>query len=91
MENRTENLTALPSFTAPERGRLTPEMLAAYEDAGVIIVEDFVGVDDCDALRQRALQLVEAFDPAEVQSVFSTTEQTQLSDKYYSFLSILCN
>jgi phytanoyl-CoA hydroxylase len=40
-------------------------------------------VDDCARLRQRAAELVDAFDPAAVRSVFSTTKQTQLDDRYF--------
>jgi len=73
----------LPEFEAPEKGHLTAEMMAAYEEAGVIILRNFVSVQACEALRQHALGLVETFDPAEVRSVFSTTKQTQLDDRYF--------
>ncbi len=73
----------LPSFRAPQGGRLTQEMVDAYDAAGVILLRDFVPVERCAALRTRALELVEAFDPAEVKSVFSTTDQTQLDDSYF--------
>lgn len=73
----------LPCFASPADGRLTDEMLDAYESAGVILLRDFVSVEACDALRQRALELVEQFDPEEVRSVFSTTRQTQLDDTYF--------
>ena len=68
---------------APHHGCLTGEMLAAFESSGVIILEDFVPVEECEALRQRASELVEAFDPADVKSVFSTTDQEQLDDRYF--------
>lgn len=74
---------ALPSYAAPAGGRLTDEMLDAYDKAGVIILPDFVSAKACTGLRQRALELVEQFDPSEVRSVFSTTNQTQLNDTYF--------
>jgi phytanoyl-CoA hydroxylase len=73
----------LPEFDAPEGGRLSAEMVAAYDEAGVIILKDFVSVDECNALKRQASNLVEAFDPGDVQSVFSTTKQTQLADRYF--------
>ncbi len=76
-------LAEIPVFTAPTGGRLSDEMLAAYREAGVIVLHDFVSRDACDELRARALELVAEFDPAEVKSVFSTTEQTQLDDDYF--------
>ncbi len=68
---------------APAGGRLTDEMLAAYREAGVIVLHDFVSIDACNELRARAAEMVADFDPSEVQSVFSTTEQTQLDDDYF--------
>jgi phytanoyl-CoA hydroxylase len=58
-------------------------MVAAYRDAGVIILHDFVPVESCARLKRRALELVAGFDPAEVRSVFSTTQQEQLHDGYF--------
>ena len=37
---------------------LPPEARAAYARDGVLVVEDFVDSARCDALRERALQLV---------------------------------
>jgi phytanoyl-CoA hydroxylase len=73
----------IPTFSAPPGGRLTDAMLLAFRESGVIVLHDFLGVDACDALRARAAELVADFDPAEVRSVFSTTEQTQLDDDYF--------
>lgn len=73
----------LPTFDAPADGMLTDEMVAAYVAAGVIIIENFVSVNACERLRQRASVLVDAFDPGDVRSVFSTTEKTQLDDRYF--------
>jgi phytanoyl-CoA hydroxylase len=58
-------------------------MIEGYRSAGVLVLRDFVTVDDCARLRQRAAELVDAFDPGEVRSVFSTTKQTQLDDRYF--------
>lgn len=74
---------ALPAFEAPADGRLDAGMLAAFEAAGVIILRDYCPVTRCDELRRRALALVDAFDPATVRSVFSTTSQAQLDDDYF--------
>ncbi len=78
-----KNTAEIPSYAAPTGGRLSDDMLADFKDAGVLALRDFASVDACDALRARAAKLVEAFDPEEVRSVFSTTEQTQLNDDYF--------
>ena len=75
--------SALPSHKAPPGGRLSDGMLADLDRAGVIILTDFCSRERCDALKARALELVDAFDPATVRSVFSTTTQTQLDDDYF--------
>jgi phytanoyl-CoA hydroxylase len=73
----------LPAFPSPPKGRLTSQMLEAFDMAGVIILRDFVPKTACETLRRRALELVAAFDPEEVRSVFSTTTQAQLDDTYF--------
>ena len=83
MITEVHKLSEIPTFMAPAGGRLTDEMLEAYREAGVIVLHDFVSIDACNELRARAAELVAEFDPSEVQSVFSTTEQTQLDDDYF--------
>jgi len=58
-------------------------MLAAFDAAGVLILRDFVPVEECRALQSRTRELVAAFDPAEIRSFFSTTRQSQLDDAYF--------
>lgn len=76
-------LDAVPSFEAPAGGCLTGEMVAAYHEAGVLVLRNFVSLHACRQLQQRASELVAEFDPLEVRSVFSTTKQTQLDDSYF--------
>jgi phytanoyl-CoA hydroxylase len=73
----------LPSFPAPPGGRLTPEMTRAFREDGVIVLRDFVSREACSRLRDRARQLMDAFDPAEVASIFSTTNRTHQADRYF--------
>ena len=58
-------------------------MVEAYRNAGVVLLEDFVSVRACRDLRARALELAAAFDPQSARSVFSTTGQEQLDDRYF--------
>ena len=74
---------SLPTYETSSDGRLSAEMLAAFQEAGVIVLRNFVSTEACAALRQRALDLVDEFDPDDVRSVFSTTAQEQLGDKYF--------
>jgi phytanoyl-CoA hydroxylase len=62
--------------------RITDQQIAQYERDGFLVLEDFVGAADCAALRARAEELVESFDPSVV-SIFSTHEQTRTSDEYF--------
>ena len=69
-----------------ERGKsvpMTPAELENYEREGFLILENFVSPGSCDALQTRARQLVRAFDPAGVVSIFSTHEQARTSDDYF--------
>lgn len=83
IEDFSNRMRALPTYTAPANGRLTPAMLADYRDAGVLILQDFVSAETCRQLREHTLELIDAFDPAEVKHVFSAMEQTQLGDNYF--------
>jgi len=73
----------LPTFQAPDDGILTTDMVSSYHETGVIVLEEFVSVEDCQALKRQALALVEAFDPNDVRSVFSSKKQTQQDDRYF--------
>lgn len=57
--------------------------LGEYHQHGFLVLEDFVDHDACDLLRARADELVRAFDPLEVVSIFSTREQDRLTDEYF--------
>jgi phytanoyl-CoA hydroxylase len=63
--------------------RLSPEQFERYGRDGFLILENFVQPEACDALRRRASEMVEAFDPAGSFSIFSTREQTRKSDEYF--------
>ncbi|MDT5268619.1 MAG: phytanoyl-CoA hydroxylase [Acidobacteriota bacterium] len=62
---------------------LTPAQLSTYEREGFLVLEGFVAADECDRLRARADELVEAFEPGEDLSIFTTREQTRRSDEYF--------
>jgi phytanoyl-CoA hydroxylase len=59
------------------------QQLDDYRDNGYLVLDYFVDEADCDRLRARAEELVHAFDPAEVVSIFSTREQNRLTDEYF--------
>lgn len=62
---------------------MTAAQLAAYERDGFLVVEDFAAREECERLKQRAEALVAEFDPQGVISIFTTKEQTRLSDDYF--------
>lgn len=62
---------------------LTPGQLSAFDRDGFLVLEGFVGAPECDRLRERADELVEAFEPGEALSVFTTREQARRSDEYF--------
>lgn len=81
-------MSAAASALPPRRfrstdGRLSPEMLAAFRDDGYLFLEGFVAPAECDRLRARALDLVDAFDPAEHRTVFSTASGSHAAAEYF--------
>lgn len=63
--------------------KLSPQQLADYDRDGFLILEDFISRADCDKLKHRAEELVAQFEPQDVISIFSTREQTRVSDDYF--------
>ncbi len=57
--------------------------LAQLRRDGFLVLEGFSPGDECDALRARADELVAAFEPARVPSVFTTDEQARRTDDYF--------
>jgi phytanoyl-CoA hydroxylase len=70
-------------FPAPADGHLSPAMLEAWERDGYLVLQGYVEAPACDALRARAGELVEAFDPAEARTVFSTRSRAHSADDYF--------
>ena len=62
---------------------ITPQELERYQNDGFLVLEAFADERECDALRQRAEQLVQEFEPAEVVSIFTTHEQSRIADEYF--------
>jgi phytanoyl-CoA hydroxylase len=62
---------------------LKAEEAAAYDRDGFVVLKNFVDREVCDRLRERAQELVRAFDPDGLVSIFSTHEQTRTSDDYF--------
>jgi phytanoyl-CoA hydroxylase len=70
-------------FTARDDGGLDAPMRAAWARDGFLILERCVPSADCDALKARAAELVDAFDSAAVRTVFSATTQAHARDAYF--------
>ena len=62
---------------------ITSDQIIQYQNDGFLALTDFVIAGECDALRTRAEKLVSEFDPAGVVSIFSTHQQSRLSDDYF--------
>jgi phytanoyl-CoA hydroxylase len=69
-------------FQRSDQG-LTAEMAKAFEEDGYLVVENFMPPELCDALSARAVELVEAFDPSEHATVFSTKSASHARDAYF--------
>ena len=62
---------------------ITSQQLTNYQRDGFVVLEGFTDAASCDLLRSRAEELVQKFDPKGVVSIFSTHEQSRLSDEYF--------
>jgi phytanoyl-CoA hydroxylase len=62
---------------------ITADQLTQYRRDGYLVLENFVPAAECDRLRKRAEQLVTDFDPGEAISIFTTHEQSRVTDDYF--------
>jgi phytanoyl-CoA hydroxylase len=62
---------------------LTDEQVADFQRDGFLVVPHFASAEACTALRARAEEIVEAFDPDEHRSVFTTNDQVRHSDEWF--------
>jgi phytanoyl-CoA hydroxylase len=63
--------------------RLTAQQQKDYERDGFLVLENFVSLEACDELKNRAAELVANFEFSGKASIFSTHEQTRTSDDYF--------
>jgi phytanoyl-CoA hydroxylase len=59
---------------------LSAEQIDSYRRDGFLVVPDFVDAGARRRLRERAIDIVEAWEPSEQRSVFTTNEQARVSD-----------
>jgi phytanoyl-CoA hydroxylase len=62
---------------------LSGAAISAYQEDGVLVIEDFVSRADCESLRQRALELLARHGPDAPGTVFSTRDQGHAKDRYF--------
>ncbi len=73
----------VPRFDAPADGTLDASMRAAFDRNGVLVLQGFADRGVCRGLIARAGELVAGFDPAEIQSVFSSKTHAHSADSYF--------
>ena len=62
---------------------LTDDQRASYQRDGYIVLPGFKSAQEIAAVRARAAQIVDAFDPAEGSSIFTTQNQATATDDYF--------
>ena len=76
-------MSGVPRFRICADSGLPGAALEAWRRDGLLVIEGFVPPSDCDALCQSADQLVDAFDPSEVATVFSTLSHEHAASEYF--------
>ncbi len=62
---------------------LTATQQLAWQQDGCLVLPGFNTLQEIAALRQRALEIVDCFDPMESKTVFTTNDQTRTADDYF--------
>ena len=58
-------------------------LLESYRSNGYLVLPGFKTAQEIRAVRRRAAEIVDAFDPAQSRSIFTTKEQTRTLDDYF--------
>jgi len=59
---------------------LSVDQIESYHRDGFLVLPDFVSLEACRRLRERALAIVDAWEPSQERSVFTTNEQERSSN-----------
>ena len=62
---------------------LDRQRIQDYRERGYLVLEGFKSAAEIAAVRDRALAIVEAFDPGNQRSIFTTREQARVTDAYF--------
>src|SRR5690606_34277846 len=62
---------------------LTPEQRDQYQRDGFLVIPDFKSLEQIAALRRRAEDIVDAFDPSASRAIFTTRDQARASDAWF--------
>jgi phytanoyl-CoA hydroxylase len=62
---------------------LTPDQISQFQRDGFLVIPGFKHAAEIAALRRRAEQIVDEFDPASTRAVFSTVEHEKTTDDYF--------
>src|SRR5918993_4901887 len=62
---------------------LSIDQIASYHRDGFLAIRDFATPDACRALRERANEIVTAFEPSEQRTIFTTNEQERTSNREF--------
>ena len=62
---------------------LTPDQIARYHREGFLALPDFKSPAEIAALRARATQMVDDFDPESSKTIFTTNDQIRTVDRYF--------
>ncbi|MFY9226705.1 MAG: phytanoyl-CoA dioxygenase family protein [Blastocatellia bacterium] len=58
-------------------------IFSEFQEQGFLILENFVSPTICDQLRQQTAKLVLEFEPQTIKNIFTTNEQSRISNKYF--------
>jgi len=62
---------------------LTTDQITAYNADGFLVLPDFASLDACSRLRKRANEIVNAWEPSQERSVFTTNQQERVSNSEF--------
>lgn len=73
----------IPRFDATIFDGITPEMHAAFDRDGVLVLDNLISSADCDKLRSHMSTLMQSFDVSEHRTVFSSKSRAHTQEEYF--------
>ncbi len=73
----------IPRFDARNFTGITPDMQECFVRDGVLVLDKLIPENECNALKDRVADMVDAFNPEDHKNVFSSVSEAHAQQEYF--------